>query len=439
MKISYYNEGGINKQKQPIKYITLEEFVLLVKNNPNIGFYENLRNLSITDKEQYDKLKKTLPFITPHVEAIGRKLSGDYFDINFRSFTQLMYFDIDNVENVQSEKQRIINRYGDFVSFVCVSPSGLGITIIIQIENELTRDNFEMIWSSIRINEFKDENIDTKATGIGRTMFISSDKDVYYNPNVSLAVDFTMDEKVGNHTNSLGVKITNYVNSHISNTNTITKKKYRSYSINEILNTIVTSTPVEVDNEIVDVNEVVDYVSMYIPRIIVDGKKRSTYLIMIHQLFHLNPDLQIDIIYSYIWFINNNFAKPRMEKSQLLRHFNNVVDEIHKTKMVSVNYKTRSIHWNRNCQFLHCIDKMTISKRLVGLHTRYKNQNSVFEAIDRLGVEGKKITNKAIKEITGKDIKTIRNYRDKPLIDMEVEIKVILDDLIPQNPNNMCA
>jgi hypothetical protein len=439
MNISYYNEGGINLQKQPIKYITLEEFVLLVKNNPNIGFYEHLRNLKITDKEQYDKLKKTLPFITPHVEAIGRKLSGDYYDINFRSFTQLMYFDIDDVENVHKEKQRIINQYGDFVSFVCISPSGRGISIIIQIENELTRVNFDMLWLSIRMNEFKDENIDMKATGIGRTMFISSDQDVYYNPNVSLAVDFTMDEKVGNHTNSLGVKFTNYINSHISNSNTITKKKYRSYSINEILNTIVTSTPVDVDNEIVDVREVEDYVSMYIPRIIVDGKKRSTYLIMIHQLFHLNPDLQIDIIYSYIWFINNNFAKPRMEKSQLLRHFNNVVDEIHKTKMVSVNYRTRSIHWNRNCQFLSCIDKMTIAKRLVGLHTRYKNQNSVFEAIDRLGVEGKKITNKAIKEITGKDIKTIRNYRDKPLIDLEVEIKVILEELIPQNPINMCA
>jgi hypothetical protein len=291
----------------------------------------------------------------------------------------------------------------------------------------------------IRINEFKDENIDTKASGIGRTMFISSDQDVYYNPDVSLAVNFTMDEKVGNHTNSSGVKFTNYVNSHISNTNTITRKKYKSYSINEILKTIVTSTPVDVDNEIVDVKEVVDYVSMYIPRTIIDDKKRKTYLIMIHQLFHLNPDLQIDIIYSYIWFINNVFANPRMEKSQLLRHFNNVVDEIHKTKIVSVNYKTRRIHWNKNCQFLHCIDKMTIAKRLVGLHTRYKNQNSVFEAIDRLGVEGKKITNKAIKELTGKDIKTIRNYRDKPLIDMEVEIKVILDDLIPQNPNNMCA
>lgn len=382
MNISYYEKGGI-EQTKPNRSITLEELFLIVRNNPNIGFYENLRNLSITDKEQYDKLKKTLPFITPHVETNGRRLSGDYFDINFRSFTQLMYFDIDNVENVQSEKQRIINRYGDFVSFVCTSPSGRGITIIIQIENELTKDNFEMIWSSIRINEFKDENIDTKATGIGRTMFISYDRDVYYNPDVTLAVDFIMDEKVGNHTNSPGVKITNYINSHISNTNTITRKKYRIYSINEILNTIVTSTPVDVDNEIVDVKEVVDYVSMYIPRNIVDGKKRSTYLIMIHQLFHLNPDLQIDIIYSYIWFINNVFANPRMEKSQLHRHFNDVVDEIHKTKMVSVNYKTRSIHWNRNCQFLSCIDKKTIAKRLVGLHTRYKNQNTVFEAIDR--------------------------------------------------------
>jgi hypothetical protein len=122
-----------------------------------------------------------------------------------------------------------------------------------------------------------------------------------------------------------------------------------------------------------------------------------------------------------------------------MRHFNNVVDEIHKTMMVSVNYKTRRIHWNKNCQFLKSIDKETIAKRLVGLHTRHKNQLLVIDAVEQIKIEGKKITNKAIKEITGKDIKTIRNYRDKPLIDLEVEIKVILDDLIPQNPINMCA
>jgi hypothetical protein len=438
MKFSFYEEGGI-EQTKPNRCITLEELFLMVRNNPNVGFYENLRNLRITDKTQYDKLKKTLPYSTPHVDITKRSLKRELFYVNFRSFSNLMYFDMDDVEDVLNVKQRIINLYGDFVSFVCISPSGRGISIIIQIENEITRENFDMIWYSIRLNEFKDENIDTNSTGIGRPMFLSYDPDVYFNPNVSLSVELTMDEKVGNQYNSLGVRKNNkYVNSHISNTNTITKKKYRIYSINEILNSVVTSTPVEVDNEIVDVKEV-EYLSLYIPKNILDGRKRGTYLIIIHLLFRLNPHVQIDKIYSFIWFINNVFAHPRMKKDDLMRHFNNVVDEIHKTMMVSVCYKTRRIHWNKNCQFLKSIDKETIAKRLVGLHTRHKNQLLVIDAVEQLKIDGKKITNMAIKEITGKDIKTIRNYRDKPLIDMEVEIKVILDEMIPNNLYKICA
>lgn len=411
----------------------------MVRNNPNVGFYEHLRNLRITDKTQYDKLKKNLPNSTPHAEVIERSLKDELFYENFRSFSNLMYFDMDDVDDVLNVKKRIINQHSDFVSFVCISPSGRGISIIVQIENEITRENFDMIWYSIRLNEFKDLKIDTNTTGIGRAMFLSYDPDVYFNPNVSLAVELTMDEKVGNHYNSLGVeKNTKYVNSHIFNTNTITKKKYRIYSINEILNSIVTCTPVEVDNEIVDVKEV-EYLSLYIPKNILDGRKRGTYLIIIHLLLKLNPHVQIDKIYSFIWFINNVFASPRMKKEDLLRHFNNVVDEIHKTKMVSVNYKTRRIHWNKNCQFLKSIDKETIAKRLVGLHTRHKNQLLIIDAVEQLEKEGKKVTNKSIKEITGKDIKTIRKYRKIPLIDLEVEIKVILDEMIPNNPYQMCA
>ncbi len=438
MKISYYNEGGINLQKQPIKYITLAEFVLLVKNNPNIGFYENLRNLSITDKPRYDKLKKTLPFITPHVEAIGRKLSGDSFGENFRSFTQLMYFDIDNVENVQSEKQRIINRYGDFVSFVCISPSGRGITIIIQIENEITKDNFSMIWNSIRLNEFREEKVDTKATGIERTMFISSDHDVYYNPDASLAIDFTMDEKVGNHCNTVGVIFSINLNSHILNSNTITKRKYRIYHIKEVLKVIKTTTQVEVESELVDIKEV-EYAKMYIPRIIPKGKRHLTFFSMINYLLHLNPTIELDYIFSYMWLINNYFTFPKLETKELIRHFNSTVEQIHRNQIVYIKFKTRRIHWNYNCCYLNSVDKELIAKRLLGLYTRYKNHIRVSEAIDRLEVEGKKITNNAIKDITGMDVKTIRNYRDKPSINLELEKTFILEELIPQNPNNMCA
>ena len=83
-------------------------------------------------------MKLKLPIITPHVEATARKLAGNEFDKNLKSFTQLMYFDIDNVQNVHMEKQRVINQYEDFVALVCISPSGAGISIFIQNWQSIT-------------------------------------------------------------------------------------------------------------------------------------------------------------------------------------------------------------------------------------------------------------------------------------------------------------
>ena len=218
----------------------------------------------------------------------------------------------------------------------------------------------------------------------------------------------------------------------------ITKKKYRIYDIKEILKIIKTTTQVEVESELVDLKEV-DYISMYIPRTIIKGRRHSTFFRMIHYLMYLNPNVEIDYIFSYMWLINNCCTSPRLDKNELTRHFNSVVDKIHKTEIVYVNFKTRRIHWNYNCSYLNMIDKELIAKRLLGLYTRYNNHIRVLEAIEKLTQEGTKITNMAIKYITGMDVKTIRNYRDKPSINLELEKTLILEELIPQNPNNMCA
>lgn len=438
MKITYYEEGGVNEIKEPLCYITLEELSMRVKYNPNVRLYKSLREWRITDKDRYDNEKRKLPYISPHVETIGRRLSDEDYEINFRSFTQLMYFDIDDVENVEKEKQRIINQYKDIVSFVCISPSGRGITIIIQIENEITKDNFSMIWNSIRLNEFREEKVDTKATGIGRLMFLSYDPNVYFNPQATLSIDFTMDENVGNQYNTVGVKFSINLNSHILNSNTITKRKYRIYHIKEVLKVIKTTTQVEVESELVDIKEV-EYAKMYIPRIIPKGKRHLTFFSMINYLLHLNPTIELDYIFSYMWLINNYFTSPKLDTKELLRHFNSTVEQIHRNQIVYIKFKTRRIHWNYNCCYLNSVDKELIAKRLLGLYTRYKNHIRVSEAIDRLVVEGKKITNNAIKDITGMDVKTIRNYRDKPSINLELEKTFILEELIPQKPNNMCA
>ena len=434
MNITFYD--GI-KSKNPIRYLTLQEVYEFIKTSPNVGLIETIRHLKSKNDSHYRELKLRLPIITPHVESTARKLAGDEFDKNLKSFTQLMYFDIDNVHKVHEEKERIINRYKDFVTMVCISPSGAGISIFIQIENELTKENFNPIWNSIRMNELAGEDIDVKANGIARTMFLSSDPDVYFNPHVTLAVDFEVEEEQGTDPNTCRI-LNNNINSHFSGNNTITKNSYHLYDIDYVLNLINTTTHVEVDNHIVDVKEV-PYVALYIPKMIIEGRRHSTLYSMIHHLFYLNPKLEIDVIYSYVWFVNNVFVRHKLDKHDLIRHFNNVVNQIHSSSIVYVNYRKRRIHFNKNCWFLTSNDKMLLAKKLTGVYKRYHNKQKIVDAIQKLEMEKLKVTNVAIKQLTGMDVKTIRNHRRSDDIDLEYEISSIIDEFSPINPTRLSA
>jgi hypothetical protein len=434
MNITYYD--GI-KSKNPSRYLTLQEVYEFIKTSPNVGLIETIRHLKSKNDSHYRELKLRLPIITPHVESTARKLAGDEFDKNLKSFTQLMYFDIDNVHKVHGEKERIINRYKDFVTMVCISPSGAGISIFIQIENELTKENFNPIWNSIRMNELAGEDIDVKANGIARTMFLSSDSDVYFNPHVTLAVDFEVEEEQGTDPNTCRI-LNNNINSHFSGNNTITKNRYHLYDIDYVLKLINTTSHVEVDNHIVDVKEV-PYVALYIPKLIIEGKRHSTLYSMIHHLFYLNPELEIDVIYSYVWFVNNVFVRPKLDKHDLIRHFNNVVNQIHSSSIVYVNYRKRRIHFNKNCWFLTSNDKMLLAKKLTGVYKRYHNKQKIVDAIQKLEMNKMKVTNVAIKQLTGMDVKTIRNHRKTKGIDLEFEISSIIEEFSSFNPTRLTA
>ncbi len=73
-------------------------------------------------------------------------------------------------------------------------------------------------------------------------------------------------------------------------------------------------------------------------------------------------------------------------------------------------------------------EKMALAKKLTGLYKRYHNQQRIFDAIEQLIAGGKKVTNAAIKTLTGHDIKTIRHHRQSERIDLEFGISSIIDE-----------
>jgi hypothetical protein len=195
---------------------------------------------------------------------------------------------------------------------------------------------------------------------------------------------------------------------------------------------------VEVDNRIVDFKEV-DYKSIYIPKKIVKGKRHKTLTTMIIILYNLNLTIEIDIIFSFIWYVNNVFVDPKLEYHDLIQHFNFVINKMNLVDSSQWFKKTKRVHFNKDCWYITQKEKVVLAKKLNGLYMRYTNQNKIYNAIQKLISENKKITNIAIQNITKNDVKTIRHHRKSEKIDFEYEFNLILDEFCNGGFRDMAA
>jgi len=93
-----YFKGGI-QDKYFNRHIDLPSLVKLIKNNPEKLKIEKVRELRRIGKD-YDKLKKSLPNVTPNCLLKVRKLKDA--DYNLIAPSSYIYFDIDDYPNSQN-------------------------------------------------------------------------------------------------------------------------------------------------------------------------------------------------------------------------------------------------------------------------------------------------------------------------------------------------
>ena len=320
---SYFKTGITDTN--PEKIIDLPTLIKIIKNNPERSLIEWIRVLRTNgNDEEYKELKKTLPYITPNCIVGYRSLKDDNFERNFIAPSRYIYFDIDTPGD--EYKQYIINKYGHQLSVVCKSSSGGGVSLLFKVSNTITKDNFESIWHIIRTTILKDETVDEKCKDIGRCMFISHDPEVYCNYDNEIIVEISDTKdivKEENHPISYGGDNNRLIYSFSNK-----KKEEYSYSvlpIDIVLTKLDRRTRVLVDNPIIDFKPV-EYAEVYIPKVIKDGTKHTIYTAMIHQLVYLNPSIEKEYIFSFLFYVNNNHAKPKMNMKELVRLFNFVYD-----------------------------------------------------------------------------------------------------------------
>ena len=102
MHFSYFQNGI--KDTTPLKTISIDQLVETIKNNPKKDIISTIHSLRSISDSHYQILKEKLPNITPNSLVRAKKLSGKYFDENFISFSNYLYFDIDT--DIKNYKER---------------------------------------------------------------------------------------------------------------------------------------------------------------------------------------------------------------------------------------------------------------------------------------------------------------------------------------------
>ena len=418
---SYFKEGI--KDVNPEKIIDLPTLIKIIKNNPERSLIEWIRTLRKQGIHEYKELKKKLPNITPNCIVGYRNLKDDNFDRNFTAPSGYIYFDTDDIINVDEYKQYFIKKYGHLVSMVSKSSSCSGLSFLFKLTfNITTKEQFFQVWDVIRTTILKDETIDPLCKDIGRAMFISYDPEVYVNYDNEITVEYIKEVKQSiiyeGDNNRLIYSFLENKNTPVSDKNN--KKvvyRYTAFNIDEVLSKLITSTSVNVINPIVDFYPI-DYAEVFFRKVITDGNKRKYYSSMIHQLVYLNPDIDKIYIYSYLFYINNNYAKPKMLDMELVKLFDFVYDHIKTTGIVRPRTKVKYVHFNRYNRITQN-EKKRISNLLNGYYRRYKTINTIIAAKEELGTSGVKITRKLVSKLTGLSIKTVQTHFNSEPIDMD--------------------
>ena len=186
---SYFQKGITDTT--PSKIIDLPLLVKIIQNNPERILIEHIRVLKKEGNGEIKELKRKLPNITPNCIVKYRKLeSEEEFNNNFISYSHYIYFDTDDIQNIEEYKEYFIKQYGNLVSLVSKSTSCGGLSILFKLTNTITsKEQFFQVWDSIRTTILKAEKVDLNCKDIGRAMFISYDPDVYFNYGNEITVD----------------------------------------------------------------------------------------------------------------------------------------------------------------------------------------------------------------------------------------------------------
>lgn len=402
------------KDKYSKCFLSINELLNIVKNNPQSNLIENMRLLEYKSDE-YNKIKSKLNCITPH--GCFNQILNDGL-INLSGY---LYYDIDNFENEIDMEQSISKLINEFpISFLQRSVSNRGYHFFIKYDTNFD-PNDTFCFSNIHtyvFNLLSDKGFvcDSSAKGLCRRMVISSDSNVYFNDKVSLgSIKVSHLESLNN---SRQIK-------KIIKKETI--KPNDTLSNSSIIPIDILKTQIKLKNEYEKdikgdyIIDDMDFHFIYIPEFIKDGNKRKTYRRIINGLYYINNNITRKQVLSYLYFINDTRATPKMNIKELIRLVEYVCDRIESTGEINIKTRTKKIHFSKNSN-LDKKQKMKMGASINGRLRRNETIKRIKEAREQLLKNNQDDTQKNVMNLTGLSIATIKRNWNIDYLTTDIDI-----------------
>jgi hypothetical protein len=392
--------------------ISIEQLVEKVRNNNQKKLIEDIRASQPKSKE-YNNLKLKVSCITPH--TIQKGLKND----DIIKLSKYLYYDIDNFKNIDELNRTIENLNSQFpVSFICRSVGGMGISILIKLDETnfiLDDTNFILVYKYVRsLLIDKGFNIDMYAGGISRKMNISSDEDCIFNKEASLSIrreEFEDFKRLGLSNNKTPLKRLLL---------RLDEPLYEVIPYEELIGQISLKTIYKGDINELYVIEDMDYYSALSSNNIPDGSKHKTYIRIINSLYAINPDINRNQVYSYLYHINN-LQNKKMNFDRLKSLIDWLCNEIETTGEIMIQPYIKKIHFKENVSKK---DRQSMGVRLSNAVRTNITIKKINEAKDELSKKNIIPTQKMISEITNLSLSTIKRNWNKSEIDIDRALKI---------------
>jgi hypothetical protein len=430
---------GITDTKSPA-LIDFRSLVTMIKDHPEKDKIKSIAKLRASKDESYKTLKLQLPNITPNCYVLERNIGDkETFERNFQGMSKYLYFDFDDVDDVDSFKNRLIMQYGAHCSLISKSSSGKGISMLIRVNSGLNELNYIEVWDYIRNGLLCNEDVDMKSRNLGRAWFVPYDTNVFcnYESDVIVPSRFLKSKTVPYYSpkdksvkkDSKQDKVVQDMLKRVFDSLDIDTSD-EDYGDTEVyskemvsISDLVWSTPVEVNEPILEYKPVI-VDNLYFPAFIRDGKKRSVFCKLIFKILKLNPYKTESFIYSVLSRVNEKYTDVPMADKKLKELVSSIFLKIQKEGNNDTGGKIKNIHFNKNCN-LDRKSKIRIANKITGINKSNNSIELINSSIQYLTTNNLKVTKMAIAKHSGLGYATIkRNYNKS-----KVSIPELISDI----------